>query len=112
MTSDRLPDVPLFDRPRQLRGYRLNKMAMSLTNAANREAFRVDEDAYLGRFGLSEEEKVAVKTSDWQSMVRLGGNVFFILKIAAIRPATMTEIGAHQLGLDHKTFLRERLGKG
>ena len=48
---------------------------------------------------------------DWQDMVRLGGNVFYILKISAISPARMTEIGAHQAGMDHETFLRERLGK-
>jgi protocatechuate 4,5-dioxygenase, alpha chain len=44
-------------------------------------------------------------------MVRLGGNVFFILKISAIDPVRLTEIGAHQAGMDHKTFLRDRLGK-
>ena len=57
---DRIPDTPLFDRPRSLRGYRLNKMAMGLGDPANREAFRADENAYLDRFGLSDEEKQAV----------------------------------------------------
>lgn len=111
MTTDALPDVPLFDRPRQIRGYRLNKMAMGLTDPAKREAFKTDEVAYLDRFKLSDEEKRAVMERDWREMVRLGGNVFFILKIAAIHPAKMTEIGAAQLGIDHETFLREKLGK-
>lgn len=111
MIDDVIPDTPLFDRARQLRGYRLNKMAMGLTDPANRDAFRQDEDAYLDRFGLIEAEKQAVKARDWREMVRLGGNVFYILKIAAISPAKMTEIGAHQAGMDHETFLAERLGK-
>jgi protocatechuate 4,5-dioxygenase alpha subunit len=108
---DRIPDIPLFDRARQRRGYRLNKMTMSLGRPENRDAFRADEDAYLDRYGLGDEEKRAVKARDWREMVRLGGNIFFLLKIAAIDPARMTEIGAHQAGMDHDTFLRERLGK-
>ena len=85
--EDRIPDTPLFDRSRQRRGYRLNKMAMGLVDPANRDAFRADEEAYLDRFGLSAEEKQAVRTRNWQEMVRLGGNVFYILKISAISPA-------------------------
>lgn len=109
--QDVIPDTPIFDRPRQLRGYRLNKMAMGLGSEANRQAFRDNEEAYLDRFNLTGEEKRAVMNRDWREMVRLGGNVFYLLKISAIDPAKMTEIGAHQAGMDHETFLRERLGK-
>jgi protocatechuate 4,5-dioxygenase alpha chain len=109
--ADQIPDIPLFDRARARRGYQLNKMAMGLSTAAGRDAFRADERAYLARFNLSEEETAAVMARDWREMVRLGGNLFYILKLAAIDPARMTEIGAHQAGMDHETFLRERLGK-
>ena len=110
-SPDRIPDTPLFDRARQLRGYRLNKATMALRFPESREAFRRDEAAYCDRYGLSEDEKRAVMTQDWREMVRLGGNVFYVLKISAIHPAKMTEIGAHQAGMDHERFLRERLGK-
>ena len=110
--EDRIPDTPLFDRERSRRGYRINKMAMGLGQPANREAFRQDENAYLDRFGLSPEEKEAVRSRNWREMVRLGGNLFFILKISAVDPGRITEIGAHQAGMDHDAFLRERLGKG
>lgn len=109
--TDDLPDTPLFDRARSLRGYNLNRMAMALRDPANREAFRRDESAFIDRFGLDPEQKAAVLAQDWREMVRLGGNVFYILKIAAIHPARVTEIGAKQAGMDHDTFLRERLGK-
>ena len=109
--EDRIPDTPLFDRKRSLRGYRINKMAMGLSNPANREAFKQDEGAYLDRFGLTAEEKEAVMSRNWREMVRLGGNLFFILKISAIDPVRITEIGAHQAGMEHDAFLRERLGK-
>jgi len=109
--QDRIPDTPLFDRKRSLRGYRINKMAMGLSDPANREAFRLNEEAYLDRFGLTPEEKTAVMSRNWREMVRLGGNLFFILKISAVDPVQLTEIGAHQAGMDHDAFLRERLGK-
>ena len=41
---DRIPDTPLFDRKRSLRGYRINKMAMGLGTPANREAFRRERE--------------------------------------------------------------------
>ncbi|QWW66990.1 extradiol ring-cleavage dioxygenase [Rhizobium sp. WYJ-E13] len=106
-----IPDTPLFDRVGSIRGYRLNKMAMALGQPVNREAFKADEDTYLARFGLSDEEKAAVKSRDWHEMVRLGGNLFFILKIAAVDPTPITEIGAAQAGMSHENFLYERLGK-
>jgi len=108
---DQIPDTPLFDRPRSLHGYRLNKMAMGLGDPANRAAFKADEKAYLDRFGLSDAEKRAVLARDWREMVRLGGNIFFVLKISAVDPASMSEIGAHQAGMDHNDFLHLRLGR-
>jgi protocatechuate 4,5-dioxygenase alpha chain len=109
--NDAIPETPLLDRKRSLRGYRINKMAMGLGDPTNRKAFREDESAYLDRFGLTPEEKEAVMSRNWREMVRLGGNLFFILKISAVDPVRITEIGAHQAGMDHDTFLRERLGK-
>ncbi len=106
-----IPDTPLFDRAGSIRGYQLNKMAMALGQPANRDAFKADEDAYLARFGLDDEEKAAVKNRDWHEMVRLGGNLFFILKIAAVDPTPITQIGAAQAGMSHEDFLYERLGK-
>ena len=44
-------------------------------------------------------------------MVRLGGNLFFILKISAIDPTPITQIGADQAGMEHTAFLTQRLGK-
>ena len=111
--QDRIPDTPLFDRKRSLSGYRLNKMAMGLGEAANRAAFKADEAAYIDRFGLSPEQKHAVMTRDWREMVRLGGNIFFVLKISALDPVPirLTQICAHQAGMEHAQFQRERLGK-
>lgn len=109
--GDSIPETPLFDRPRARKGYRINKMAMALVDSAKREAFAENEEAFLDSYGLTAEEKAAVMARDWQEMVRLGGNLFFILKISAVDPVPITAIGAEQAGMEHDAFLQERLGK-
>lgn len=106
-----IPETPLFDRAGSIRGYQLNKMAMALGQPANRAAFRADEGAYLDRFALDPETRRAVLARDWHDMVRLGGNLFFILKIAAVDPTPITQIGAAQAGMTHDDFVHNRLGK-
>lgn len=110
-TADRIPDTPLFDRPRANAGYALNKMAMGLSTPEGRAAFAADEDAYLARFPLTPDQRAAVKARDWEAMVRLGGNLFYILKISAVDPTPIRAIGAAQAGLSLQDFLDTRLGK-
>ena len=109
--TDRIPDTPLFDRPRANAGYALNKMAMGLSTPDGRAAFVADEDAYLDRFALTPEQRAAVKSRDWAEMVRLGGNLFYILKISAVDPTPIRAIGAAQAGMELQEFLDTRLGK-
>lgn len=110
-TLDRIPDTPLFDRPRANAGYHLNKMAMGLSTPAGRAAFLADEAAYLDSFALSPEQRAAVVARDWAEMVRLGGNLFYILKISAVDPTPIRAIGAAQAGMSMDAFLDTRLGK-
>lgn len=108
---DRIPDTPLFDRPRANAGFALNKMAMGLSTPDGRAAFLADERAYLDRFKLTPEQRTAVLARDWEEMVRLGGNLFYILKISAVDPTPIRAIGAAQAGLSLDAFLETRLGK-
>ena len=111
VTLDRIPDTPLYDRPRGTLGYALNKMAMGLSTPQGRADFLADEDAYLARFDLTDAQAAAVKARDWAEMVRLGGNLFYILKLSAVDPTPIRAIGAAQAGLSMDTFLDTRLGK-
>lgn len=108
---DRIPDTPLFDRPRANSGFALNKMAMGLSTPEGRAAFLADEGAYLDRFKLTPEQRAAVIARDWEEMVRLGGNLFYILKISAVDPTPIRAIGAAQAGMSLDAFLDTRLGK-
>lgn len=109
--ADRIPDTPLFDRSRANSGYALNKMAMGLSSPQGRAAFQADESAYLDRFDLTADQRAAVRRRDWAEMVRLGGNLFYILKISAVDPTPIRAIGAAQAGMSLDAFLDSRLGK-
>lgn len=109
--TDRIPDTPLFDRARANAGYALNKAANGLGTPEGRAAFLADESAYLDRFDLTPDQKAAVMARDWAEMVRLGGNLFYILKISAVDPTPIRAIGAAQAGMSLEDFLQSRLGK-
>ena len=108
---NQIPDTPLFDREGSIRGYKMNKMAMALGTPEGREAFKADEAAFIDRFDLDQDAKTAVLDRDWQEMVRLGGNLFFLLKISAVDPTPIISIGAAQAGMSPEEFIKIRLGK-
>lgn len=63
------------------RGYALNKLAWSLNRADNRTAFLADEDGYCTRYGLSDEERAAVRNGDKRVLRGVGGNQYFLAKL-------------------------------
>src|SRR4051812_7946939 len=74
--------APVFTGERSRAGYRLNRMAMSLTDPAKREAFVADEAGYLRGMGLTDAEVDLVRRRDWKGMIEAGGNIYLIIKIA------------------------------
>ena len=77
-----IPGTTMFDGEMARRGYHFNMFFMSLMQAENRAAFKADEAGYLQRFPLSDQQKQAVLKRDWNAMTALGGNVFFMVKLA------------------------------
>jgi protocatechuate 4,5-dioxygenase alpha chain len=80
---DDIPGTTVFTAERSRQGYHLNQFCMSLMSADNRERFRVDQRAYLDDWPMSEEQKQSVLDRDFQRMLDLGGNVYFLSKIFA-----------------------------
>ena len=81
---DDIPGTYVFTGERAIEGRHLNRFCMSLMNAANRIRFKADERAYLGEWPMSEVQKQAVMNRDFKALVEHGGNIFFVLKIAAV----------------------------
>jgi protocatechuate 4,5-dioxygenase, alpha chain len=78
---DDIPGTRVFTAKRARQGYQLNQFAMSLMKPENRERWKADERAYLDGWKLSEEQKQAVLARDYNRLLDLGGNIYFLSKI-------------------------------
>jgi protocatechuate 4,5-dioxygenase alpha chain len=55
----------------------------SLMKDENRKAFLADEETYLDRFPMTDEQRKAVIARDWLGMIKLGGNIYYMSKMGA-----------------------------
>ena len=78
---DDIPGTTVFDAQRSRQGYHLNMFCMSLMKADNRAAFKAGERAYLDRWPMTEDQKQAVLARDWNRMIGLGGNIYYLAKL-------------------------------
>jgi protocatechuate 4,5-dioxygenase, alpha chain len=78
---DDIPGTRVYTAKRARQGYHLNQFCMSLMTAANRERWKADEDAYLADWPLTDDQKAAVKARDYNRLLDLGGNIYFLAKI-------------------------------
>lgn len=76
-----IPGTVIFDADMSRKGYHLNQFCMSLMKADNREKFRAGERTYLDAWPMTEEQKQAVLDRDYNRMISLGGNIYFLAKI-------------------------------
>ena len=78
-----IPGTRVFTAARAKQGYELNQFCMRLMKEANRERFKANERAYLDETKMSEEQKQAVLDRDYNKMIDLGGQIYFLAKIFA-----------------------------
>ena len=94
----------LFDGDAAQKGYALNRMCFSFNSAENRAAFVRDEDAYCRTFGLTDEQRAAVRSRSVLAMIEAGGNVYYLAKLAGIFGLNVQDIGAQQTGTSVDEF--------
>ena len=87
------PDLDLFDEETAMRGMRLNKAAYSLKEAKQRELFARDEEAWMGQFGLTDEEKDLMRRRDWIGLWRHGMSIYVMVKLSGVTGTPLPEIG-------------------
>jgi protocatechuate 4,5-dioxygenase alpha chain len=76
-----IPGTRVFTAKRAREGYHLNQFAMSLMKPENRERWKADERAYLEDWKLTDEQKAAVLARDYNTLLDLGGNIYFMAKV-------------------------------
>lgn len=99
-----IPGTYVFTGDRAIAGRHLNRFCMSLMSAANRVRFKADQRAYLDEWPMSESQKQAVTKRDFQALLELGGNIFFVLKIAAVDGRTTQSVAASLAGQSPEEF--------
>jgi len=98
-----IPGTTIYTIELARKGFQLNEFCMSLRTEENRKRFHADERTYLDEWDMSEEQKQAVLDRDFQRMLDLGGNVYFLSKIFAAEGlsyvqavSTMTDMTAEE----------------
>jgi protocatechuate 4,5-dioxygenase alpha chain len=107
-----IPGTIVFDSERSRAGYHLNMFCMELKTEENRAAFRADESSFLARYRLSEEQRQAVLDRDYNRMLALGGNIYFLGKLAAVDDHSFQEIAANMTGMRVEEFKMMMLAGG
>ena len=107
---DEVAGALVFTGERSRAGYRLNRMAMSLTDPANRAAFVADETGYQRGMGLTDAEIDLVARRDWKGMIEAGGSIYLLIKIAGALGISLQQVGAHTAGMTLEQFMAKRKG--
>lgn len=98
-----IPGTTIFTMEKARDGFHLNQFCMSLRSDENRKRFLADERSYVDEWEMTEDQKDAVLTRDFQKMLDNGGNVYFLAKIFATdglsyvqAVSTMTDMNVEQ----------------
>jgi len=107
-----IPGTTVFDAQRSRAGYHLNMFCMSLMKDENRRAFKANEDEYLKRFPMSEEQRQAVRDRDYNRMIALGGNIYYLAKLGATDGHSFQYLAADMTGMTQEEYAKMMLQGG
>jgi protocatechuate 4,5-dioxygenase alpha chain len=107
-----IPGTTVFDGLKCREGYHLNQFSLSLMKPENRERFRANERAYLDEWPMSEAHKLAVLARDYNRMIALGGNIYFLSKIFATDGKSFQHAAALMTGMTQEDYAQMMLRGG
>ncbi|MFZ2101174.1 MAG: protocatechuate 4,5-dioxygenase subunit alpha [Oricola sp.] len=99
-----IPGTTIFDGKQAMKGYALNKMCYSFNQKVNRDAFAADEEAYMEKYGLNEQQKQAIRDRNILAMIDAGGNIYYLAKLAGIFKLSVQDVGGLQTGRTTEEF--------
>lgn len=109
---DDIPGTTVFDAQRSRQGYHLNMFCMSLMKPENREQFKADEKGYLDRYPMSAEQKQGVLERDWNRMIGLGGNIYFLAKLFSSDGKSFQHVAAIMTGSTQEQYAQMMVNGG
>ena len=107
-----IPGTYVYDARRGRQGYALNMFCMSLNVADNRRKFKESEPAYLDGFSLTAEQRRAVLGRDWLGMLKVGGNIYYTIKIAFCDGLTFQDVASMMSGVSKEAYAQMMLDGG
>ena len=99
-----IPGTVVFDATQSRLGYHLNMFCMSLMKAENRAAFKADERAYVQKFPMTDDQREAVIARDYNRMIALGGNIYFLAKIGATDGFSFQNLASKMTGVPEEEY--------
>jgi len=107
-----IPGTVMFDGVEAMKGYALNKMCFSFNSQKNRDAYLANEEAYMEKYGLNEQQKQAVRDKNVLDMIAVGGNIYYLAKLAGVYKLGVQDVGAQQTGMTVDEFKDMLLRQG
>ncbi len=107
-----IPGTTIFDADMARRGYHLNQFCVSLMKEQNRQRFKSDQRAYLDEWHMTEEQKKAVLDRDYNQMLELGGNIYFLAKIFSSDGQSFEQAAAMMTGMSREEYRSMMLSGG
>ena len=107
-----IPGTRVYTAARARKGYHINQFAMSLMKAENRDRFRADERAYLDEWDIGEEGKLALLARDYNTLLDLGGNVYFLSKLFSADGLSFAEAVSTMTGMTFPEYRDMMLAGG
>ncbi len=98
----------MFDGSQAMKGYALNKMCYSFNKKGNREEFLANEETYMAKYGLNDQQKQAIRDKVVLDLIAAGGNIYYLAKFAGIFGLNVQDVGAQQTGMTVEEF-KEKL---
>ncbi len=109
---DDIPGTRVFTAERATQGYHLNQFCISLMKPENRERFKASERAYLDKWPMTEAQKQAVLDRDYNAMLGLGGNIYFLAKIFATDGLSYLQAVSTMTGMTVENYQQMMLAGG
>jgi len=107
-----IPGTRVFTARQARQGYHLNQFAMSLMKPENRERFKADESAYLEAWPLTDAQKDAIARRDYNRCIELGGNIYFLVKLASTDGQSVAQAVSSMTDLNFEDYTKMMLAGG
>jgi protocatechuate 4,5-dioxygenase, alpha chain len=107
-----IPGTTVFDAEQSRLGFQLNQFCMSLMKADNRAQFKANEEAYLAQFPMTAAQNAAVRARDYNQMICLGGNIYFLAKIGATDGHSFQKLASIMTGVTEDSYRNMMIAGG